>query len=190
MILLIDNYDSFTYNLYQYLACFHENVQVVRNDEITIEEVKALQPQAIVLSPGPGRPEDAGIIVELIRRFSKTIPVLGICLGFQAIAMAFDASVVPAGQIVHGKSVPVFHTRKGLFKAMSLPFSAGRYHSLMVSRDGLESLFEIEAETIDGTVMAAKHKEYPCYGLQFHPESILTPEGEKLIQSFLELEVA
>ena len=189
MILIIDNYDSFTYNLYQVIAKLEEDVRqevrVVRNDQITVEEVLRLNPKAIFLSPGPGRPEDAGICMELIRACAETIPIFGVCLGHQAIAAAFGGNVVGAGSIVHGKPGVIFHQRTGLFQGMPLPFVAGRYHSLMVEKSSLPDDLVIEAETADGLIMAIKHTRYPCYGVQFHPESILTPQGHTLIRNFL-----
>lgn len=187
MILLLDNYDSFTYNLYQLIAKLHPDVKVIRNDALTVDEVKKLAPKAIVISPGPGIPEEAGISVELIQALAPTTPILGICLGHQAMAIAFGGRVVSAPEIVHGKTSLLFHTRKGLFKGLSLPCPVGRYHSLVVERASFPPDLEILAETADETIMAMKHRRYPTYGLQFHPESILTPNGEKMIQAFLEL---
>ncbi len=184
MILLIDHYDSFTYNLYQALSR-HAEVRVVRSDQITLEEIASMQPDAIVLSPGPGRPEDAGIFLEAIRAFGANIPILGVCLGHQAIALAFGGSIIQAPEIIHGKSCELFHNREGLFAAASLPLTAGRYHSLLVEKKSLPFSLEITAEDGEGLIMALKHKEYPIYGVQFHPESILTPEGEGLIDSFI-----
>jgi len=190
MILLIDNYDSFTHNLFQLIAQFRSDIQIVRNDKITVEEVEKLNPDAIVLSPGPGRPEDAGICIELIRKMAPQTPILGICLGHQSIGAAFGGKVVSAPEIKHGKKSPIFHRRKGLFKNVPLPFSVGRYHSLVVDKSELPAELLIEAETADGIVMALRHAEYPCFGLQFHPESILTSQGAQLVQNFLEQEVA
>lgn len=187
MILLIDNYDSFTYNLYQLISMQHEDVKVVRNDEITLDEIEKLAPEAIVISPGPGRPEDAGICVELIRRFAPKIPILGVCLGHQAIGIAFGGNVVRAPQIVHGKKTPVFHSRKGLFEKVNLPFQAGRYHSLVVDKQSLPKDLRIDAETPDGLIMGIKHHSYPCFGIQFHPESILTEQGAILLANFVKI---
>lgn len=184
MILLIDHYDSFTYNLFQAISRFHE-VCVRRSDKISLSEIEEMAPSAIVLSPGPGRPEDAGIFLDVIRAFGSKLPILGVCLGHQAIASAFGASVVRAPEIVHGKPCEIFHNREDLFVGLSLPFTAGRYHSLIVEKESLPACLEIVAESGEGLVMAIKHKEYPIFGLQFHPESILTPEGEGLIRAFL-----
>ncbi len=185
MILLIDNYDSFTHNLYQLIAAVDPDVKVVRNDCITLEEIAALNPKAIVLSPGPGHPQDAGICLDVIRAFAPKIPILGVCLGHQAIGLAFGGHIVSASQILHGKKSLVLHRRKGMFKGVPLPFYAGRYHSLAIEKDHLPDCLQVEAEDADGTIMAIKHKEYPCYGVQFHPESILTAHGELLIRNFL-----
>lgn len=185
MILIIDNYDSFTYNLYQVVAQINPDVKIVRNDQITIEEVEKMQPEAIILSPGPGRPEDAGICVELIRRLAPKFPILGVCLGHQAMAVAFGGKVKAAGEMLHGKASLAFHNRTGIYQGLSLPFKAARYHSLVVEKESLPEELLIESETSDGMVMGMRHKEYPCYGVQFHPESILTPEGEKLLRNFL-----
>ncbi len=184
MILLIDNYDSFTHNLYQLIAPFKQ-VKVVRNDQITLAEIASLKPEAIVLSPGPGRPETAGICLDLIRSFAPTIPILGVCLGHQAIGLAFDGQVVAAPKIIHGKKSAIFHQRQGLFHGIALPCFGGRYHSLVVEKSTLPSCLEIIAEDAEEVVMAIKHQTYPCYGVQFHPESILTTEGDLLIRNFL-----
>ena len=186
MILLIDNYDSFTHNLYQLIASMKVEVKVVRNDCITIEEIAALKPQAIILSPGPGRPEDTGVCLDVIRIFAPTmIPILGVCLGHQAIGIAFGARVVSAPQILHGKKSLIFHRRQGLFKGVALPCFAGRYHSLVIDKKSIPVCLGIEAEDADETVMSVKHKDFPCYGVQFHPESILTMQGDSLIRNFL-----
>jgi anthranilate synthase component II len=186
MILLIDNYDSFTYNLYQLVASIQRDVKVVRNDRITLEEIAALKPQAIILSPGPGHPEEAGICLDAIRAFAPIIPILGVCLGHQAIGLAFGGQVVSAPEILHGKKSLVFHRRQGVFKGVALPCHAGRYHSLVVDKKSMPACLTIEAEDSSDVVMAIKHKEFPCFGVQFHPESILTTGGELLICNFLQ----
>lgn len=187
MIILIDNYDSFTYNLYQSLAVLHPEISVVRNDQISLEELEEMDIDGFVLSPGPGRPEEAGICMELIKKFGSKVPLLGICLGHQAIGAAFGAQVGPAEEIVHGKESLIFHRRGPLFKNVSLPFKAGRYHSLIVEAKGLPDELKIEAEDAGGRLMALSHRTYPLFGLQFHPESILTPEGQKILKNFVEI---
>lgn len=186
MILLIDNYDSFTWNLAQYLGELGAPPIVLRNDQITIDEIAAMRPGRIVISPGPGRPEAAGVSVEVIRRFGSTTPVLGVCLGHQAIGYAFGGQVVPAPQLMHGKVSPVLHDGRGLFKGISQPFTAGRYHSLVVANPLPEEL-EAAAHTEDGTLMALRHRTHPIHGVQFHPESVLTSEGHQMLRNFLEL---
>lgn len=186
MIILIDNYDSFTWNLYQQLAQFGA-VKVYRNDQIQLKDIKALRPQAIVLSPGPGRPEDAGICIPLLYQFSGQIPILGVCLGHQALAIAFGGQVVRAPEIIHGKAVPVFHDRQGLYRSLPSPFMAGRYHSLVVDRQSLPNILSVEAETAEGMIMGMRHVLHPTFGVQFHPESLLTPEGNSLLEAFVGL---
>ncbi|MGN0822209.1 MAG: anthranilate synthase component II [Candidatus Gallimonas sp.] len=185
MILLIDNYDSFSYNLYQYLG-ESETVRVVRNDEMTVEEIRALRPDRIVLSPGPGRPEDAGVIIDVVRELGKEIPVLGVCLGHQAICAAFGATVTYAKELMHGKqSLARIDTACPLFRGLSERTPVARYHSLAVAAETLPDCLRVTATTEDGEVMAVRHTEYPIYGVQFHPESILTPEGKKIIKNFI-----
>ena len=186
MILLIDNYDSFTFNLAQYLGELGAQTVVRRNDEVSIPEIERMQPERIVISPGPGRPEDAGVTVEAIRTFGARIPVLGVCLGHQGIGLAFGGTVVRAGELMHGKVSAVHHDGKGVFKGISQPFTAGRYHSLVVAEPVPDQL-EIAARTEDGTIMGVRHRTAPIHGVQFHPESVLTPEGRKLLRNFLEL---
>lgn len=186
MILIIDNYDSFTYNLYQYVATLHDQVKVVRNDKISIDEIKQLNPTGIILSPGPGRPENSGICIEIIKQLGKQIPILGVCLGHQAISIAFGGKVVQAPEIVHGKTATIFHYRKNLYQKLPLPFQAGRYHSLIADRATLPDELIIESESADGIIMGMRHSHYPIFGVQFHPESVLTPDGNKLLSEFVE----
>jgi anthranilate synthase component 2 len=186
VILLIDNYDSFTWNLAQYLGELGAAPLVRRNDEITLDDVAAMRPDRIVISPGPGRPEQAGISIEVIRRFGPQTPLLGVCLGHQAIGSAFGGAVVRAPQLMHGKVSPVVHDGKGVFKGISQPFTAGRYHSLVVGYP-LPGDLEASAHTEDGTLMGVRHRSMPIHGVQFHPESVLTGEGHQLLRNFLEL---
>ena len=186
MFLLIDNYDSFTWNLVQYFGELGAPPVVKRNDEITIDEIGALRPSRIVISPGPGRPEAAGISVAVVTHFGPTTPLLGVCLGHQAIGHAFGGDVVRAPQLMHGKTSPVVHDGKGIFKGISLPFTAGRYHSLVVAGP-LPPELEAAAHTEDGTIMALRHRTLPIHGVQFHPESVLTSEGHQMLRNFLEL---
>ncbi len=188
MIIIIDNYDSFTYNLFHLLGEFDKDIRVFRNDKITVEEIRALNPLAIVLSPGPKSPKEAGICLDIVKKLFAKIPILGVCLGHQVIGEAFGAEVVIAGEIVHGKSSLIFHSRSELFQGVSLPFKAGRYHSLVIEKKSLPSSLEILAENEQGLIMAIRHKEYPCFGVQFHPESILTEEGKAIIRNFLFME--
>ncbi|MEY8189241.1 aminodeoxychorismate/anthranilate synthase component II [Peribacillus simplex] len=188
MILLIDNYDSFTYNLYQYLGEVEKEIIVKRNDEITIAEIEELNPMAIVISPGPGRPEDAGISMEIIRNFYEKVPLLGICLGHQAIGAVFGANVVGAKQIMHGKTSVIEHDGTGVFAKQYLQFPVMRYHSLVVERASLPDELTVTAVAMDdGEIMALKHQEFPLYGLQFHPESIGTKIGKELLHQFYEI---
>ena len=187
MILVIDNYDSFTYNLVQYLGALGEEVEVRRNDEITIVEIDANRPSHILISPGPGRPEDAGISMELIRSFAGRVPILGVCLGHQAIGQVFGGRVVRASTVVHGKASEIKHDGKSIFSGLDSPFNAGRYHSLAVERESLPACLEVSAETTDGVIMGLRHRERKIEGVQFHPESILTPVGKRLLANFLRL---
>lgn len=187
MILVIDNYDSFTYNLVQYLGELGEDVLVRRNDETTVVEVESNPPSRILISPGPGRPAGAGISLELIRHFSGRIPILGVCLGHQAIGEAFGGSVVRASSVMHGKASQIRHDGRSIFKDLASPFNAGRYHSLIVERESLPACLEVSAETSDGVIMGLRHREQKVEGVQFHPESILTPGGKRLLRNFLEL---
>ena len=190
MIFVIDNYDSFTYNLVQYLGELGTEPLVRRNDEVTVDEIAAMKPKRIVISPGPGRPEQAGITLDVIRKLGPTTPLLGVCLGHQAIGMAFGGSVVRAKAPMHGKTSAISHDGKGVFAGIASPFTVARYHSLIVDREGWPEDLEITAETEDdGTVMALRHREFPIHGVQFHPESILTREGHHLLRNFLNVAV-
>jgi anthranilate synthase/aminodeoxychorismate synthase-like glutamine amidotransferase len=186
VILLIDNYDSFTWNLAQYLGELGAPPLVRRNDAITLDEIRALAPSRIVISPGPGRPEDAGVSVEVIRRFGERTPILGVCLGHQGIGIAFGGAVVRAPQLMHGKVSAVQHDGLGVFRGVSQPFVAGRYHSLVVA-DPLPDALEAAARSEDGTIMGLRHRHRPIHGVQFHPESVLTGEGRQVLRNFLEL---
>jgi anthranilate synthase/aminodeoxychorismate synthase-like glutamine amidotransferase len=186
VVLLLDNYDSFTFNLAQYLGELGAPPLVRRNDEITLDEIDAIKPDHIVISPGPGRPEDAGISVALIQRFGATTPVLGVCLGHQGIGVAFGGQVVRAPQLMHGKVSSIQHDGRGVFHGVSQPFTAGRYHSLVVA-EPLPDALEISARTDDGTIMGVRHRAFPVHGVQFHPESVLTGEGRQILQNFLGL---
>ena len=185
MILLIDNYDSFTYNLYQYMGIFNDDIKVVRNDKITIEEIKVLAPERIVLSPGPKSPKEAGICIDAVREFYDKIPILGICLGHQSIGEAFGATVSYAKKIFHGKQSEITHTGDSVFTGIDRPIKVARYHSLAVKKEGLPDCLRILAETDDGEIMAMRHKEYPVVGLQFHPESIYTEHGKRMLENFI-----
>jgi anthranilate synthase component 2 len=186
VVLLLDNYDSFTFNLAQYLGELGAPPLVRRNDAITLDEIEALNPGHIVISPGPGRPEEAGISVALIQRFGSTRPVLGVCLGHQGIGVAFGGQVVRAPQLMHGKVSSIQHDGRGVFHGISQPFTAGRYHSLVVA-EPLPDALEISARTEDGTIMGVRHRAFPVHGVQFHPESVLTGEGRQILRNFLGL---
>jgi len=185
MILMIDNYDSFTFNIVQYLEQMGEKVETYRNNKIKTAEIKSLKPKAIFLSPGPCTPLEAGITVNVVREFYKDIPLMGICLGHQSIGHAFGAKIVRAERIMHGKVSPINHDGKTIFVGLPNPFPAGRYHSLIVDKATLPDFLEISAQTDDGEIMGLRHKEYPVEGIQFHPESILTPQGKRIIRNFL-----
>ena len=188
MLLVIDNYDSFTYNLVQYLGELGADMKVFRNDEVMVDEIEnELKPEKILISPGPGTPDDAGISLEVIERFSEKLPILGVCLGHQAIGQYFGGKVVRGPEPVHGKPVSIKHDGKTLFDGIPQDFAAGRYHSLVVDRDSLPDCLEISAESPDGLVMAMRHKELPIEGVQFHPESILTEHGKHLLKNFLNI---
>lgn len=187
MILLLDNYDSFTYNLAQYLGQMGQTLEVSRNDEITLDEVAQLRPERVVISPGPCTPQEAGISVALIQRFAGKIPILGVCLGHQAIGAAFGGRVVRANQVMHGKTSEIHHDGKTIFRGLPQDFPATRYHSLIVERSSLPPALEISAETADGTIMGLRHREVKIEGVQFHPESVLTDSGFKLLENFLSI---
>ena len=187
MILMIDNYDSFTYNLVQYLGEMGEELKVFRNDAITVEGIRKLKPSRIVISPGPGNPSDAGVSNGAIRKLSPKIPILGVCLGHQCIGEVFGGRVIGAARLMHGKTSQIFHQGNGIFQNIDNPFVATRYHSLIVERKSLPAALEITAETKEKEIMALKHKKFPVFGVQFHPESILTQPGKEILRNFLKL---
>ena len=187
MVLVIDNYDSFTYNLVQYLGELNVELQVHRNDQITIEQARALKPDRILVSPGPCSPNESGLSNEIIRAFGQEIPVFGVCLGHQCIGHTFGAKVVVNYRMMHGKTSPIHHNGKDLFEGMPNPFNATRYHSLVIQRDTVPDFLEITAETDEGEIMGIRHKELPIWGVQFHPESILTESGMQIMKNFLKL---
>ena len=188
MLLLIDNYDSFTYNLFQYLSELGEEVSVVRNDKITLEEIERLAPQRIVISPGPSTPLRAGISNDVIHHFGSKLPILGVCLGHQCLGYSYGATIGRAQKIMHGKSSPIHHSGKGVFHGLPDPFSAIRYHSLAVKREGLPDCLEVTAWTDDGEIMGIKHRHHPVEGIQFHPESFMTEAGKDILRNFLQLD--
>jgi anthranilate synthase/aminodeoxychorismate synthase-like glutamine amidotransferase len=185
MLLLIDNYDSFTYNLFQYLSELGQEVLVVRNDKATIAEIEQMSPQRIVISPGPGTPDRAGISNDVIRYFGPRIPILGVCLGHQCVGYSYGAVVARAGEIMHGKSSLIYHNGKGVLEKLPNPFPAIRYHSLAVMPEGLPDSLEVTAWTEKGVIMGLRHRRYPVEGVQFHPESVLTPNGKRILKNFL-----
>lgn len=187
MLLVIDNYDSFTYNLVQYFGELGAELLVKRNDEITLDEIAALRPERICISPGPCTPNEAGISNDVILRFGETTPTLGVCLGHQCIGQVFGGRVIRAGRLMHGKTSPILHNGEGVFDGLPNPFEATRYHSLLVERASVPKCLEITAETSEKEVMGLRHRELPVYGVQFHPESILTLEGKRLLQNFLNI---
>ena len=187
MILMIDNYDSFTYNLYQYLGVLGVEVEVRRNDRISLDAIEGMKPERIVISPGPGTPQSAGITISVIERFHRQVPLLGVCLGHQAIGAAFGGRVVHAARLMHGKVSEIQHDGKSIFHGVPDPFTATRYHSLAVERESLPACLEVSAVAEDGEIMGLRHREYPVEGVQFHPESILTPEGMNILKNFLQL---
>ena len=187
MILMIDNYDSFTYNLVQYFGELGADLKVYRNDALSLKNIKKLKPQKIVISPGPGRPEGAGICVDIIKEFAGQIPILGVCLGHQCIGYAYGGNIVSAKQLMHGKTSMIKHDNKDLFKGLDNPFEATRYHSLVIERKTIPECLKITAETSDAEIMGVRHKEFSLWGVQFHPESILTKAGKDLLRNFLKL---
>ena len=186
MILVVDNYDSFTYNLVQYLGELGARMEVVRNDVVSVDDVARMRPERIVISPGPGTPDQAGVSLDVIRRFGPTTPILGVCLGHQAIGRAFGATVARAGQQMHGKTSEIRHDGRGVFAGLPSPFTATRYHSLVILQDTVPEELEVAATAEDGEIMGVRHRRYPIEGVQFHPESILTVEGKRLLRNFLE----
>jgi anthranilate synthase/aminodeoxychorismate synthase-like glutamine amidotransferase len=187
MVFVLDNYDSFTFNLVQYMGELGAKLDVRRNDELTVEEVEALAPERIVLSPGPCTPQEAGISIDLVRHFAGKVPILGVCLGHQAIGAAFGGEVVRAPQLMHGKTSEVEHDGRTIFEGIATPMTCTRYHSLIVQEKGLPEDLEISARTADGTIMGLRHRKYAVEGVQFHPESVLTADGKRLIRNFLDL---
>jgi anthranilate synthase/aminodeoxychorismate synthase-like glutamine amidotransferase len=187
MVFVLDNYDSFTYNLVQYMGELGADMTIRRNDELTVDEVEALNPERILLSPGPCTPQEAGISIDLIRRFAGKKPILGVCLGHQAIGAAFGGDVIRAPKLMHGKTSEVEHDGKTIFSGIATPMTCTRYHSLIVSEKNLPKELEISARTADGTIMGLRHRDYAVEGVQFHPESVLTDDGKRLIQNFLDL---
>ncbi|HET6466136.1 MAG TPA: aminodeoxychorismate/anthranilate synthase component II [Nitrospiria bacterium] len=187
MLLMIDNYDSFTYNLVQYFGELDQDVRVYRNDQITLDEIAELRPDRIVISPGPCTPKEAGVSIELIKRFAGRVPILGVCLGHQAIGEAFGGEVVRAPRLMHGKTSMIHHDGQTIFKSLPNPFEATRYHSLIVKRETLPGVLRISAETREGEIMGLRHQDHPVEGVQFHPESILTKAGMDLLKNFLRL---
>ena len=187
MILLIDNYDSFSYNLFQMVGEINPNIKVIRNDEMSVEEIKSLAPSKIIISPGPGRPEDAGVIIDVVNELGQNIPILGVCLGHQAICMAFGATITYAKELMHGKdSLTYFDTDSTIFSGLPNKSKVARYHSLAASEDTIPTELKVVAKTDDGEVMAVEHRHYPIYGVQFHPESIMTEYGKEMLRNFLQ----
>lgn len=188
MIVLIDNYDSFSYNVYQLIGSVEPDIKVVRNDEYTVKEIEAMRPEALIISPGPGKPSDAGICIEAIRYFVGRLPILGICLGHQAICEAFGGEVSYAKELMHGKKKTIYTVGKSkIFEGLGDSFQAARYHSLAAVRDELPDTLRVTAEAEDGEIMAVEHTEYPIYGVQFHPESVMTPDGKVMVQNFINI---
>ncbi len=187
MILVIDNYDSFTYNLVQMVGKMSPNIRVIRNQDMPVDEISALKPRGIILSPGPGRPEDAGITVEVVKKLGASIPILGVCLGHQSIGYAFGAKIVHAPEIMHGRASEVIHSGETILRSVSSPLIGGRYHSLVISNENFPDELKISSRTSDGIIMGIIHRKYPIEGIQFHPESILTPDGQQILHNWLEV---
>jgi len=187
MILVIDNYDSFTYNLVQMIGKMAPDIRVIRNQDMSVDEISALKPRGIILSPGPGRPEDAGITVEVIKRLGASLPILGVCLGHQSIGYAFGAKIVNAPTLMHGRTSEVIHSGETILRSVSSPLTAGRYHSLVISQENFPDELNISSRTSDGIIMGVTHRKYPIEGIQFHPESILTPDGRQILHNWLEV---
>jgi anthranilate synthase component 2 len=187
MILVIDNYDSFTYNLVQMVGNMSPNIRVIRNHDMSVDEIAALKPRGIIFTPGPGRPEDTGVTVDVIRKLGATIPMLGVCLGHQAIGYAFGAKIIHAPTLMHGRTSEVMHSGETILRSVPNPLTAGRYHSLVISPEQLPDELKISARTRDGIIMGITHKKYPLEGIQFHPESILTPDGHIILHNWLEV---
>jgi anthranilate synthase/aminodeoxychorismate synthase-like glutamine amidotransferase len=187
MLLVIDNYDSFTYNLVQYLGEMQVDMQVHRNDQVSVEQIRALKPERILISPGPCSPRESGLSNEIIRTFGQQVPTLGVCLGHQCIGHVFGGNVIVNYRMMHGKTSPIKHNGKDLFAGMANPFAATRYHSLVIERSSLPECLEVTAESEEGEIMGVRHKQYPIFGVQFHPESILTENGRQILQNFLKL---
>jgi anthranilate synthase component 2 len=187
MILVIDNYDSFTYNLVQLVGKMTKDIRVIRNDDMTVEEIEKLEPRGIIVSPGPGRPEDAGITVDVVRQLGPRTPVLGVCLGHQAVGFAFGAKVTYAPVLMHGRASEIYHSGETILKSASNPLNAGRYHSLVISSEKFPDDLVISARTSEGVIMGVRHRNYPIEGIQFHPESVLTQDGELIINNWLEV---
>ena len=187
MVLVIDNYDSFVYNLVQYIGELGENVKVFRNDKISLSRVEELKPGKIVISPGPGRPENAGICNEIIKKFMDKIPILGVCLGHQCIGYSLGAKIVSAKKLMHGKISLIYHNGKGIYQGLKNPFEATRYHSLIIKKENFPNSLKVTAWTKKGEIMGIEHRDFPLFGVQFHPESILTKEGKELLKNFLKL---
>ena len=188
MILVIDNYDSFTYNLVQYLGEMGAEMIVIRNDKTSLKGIQELSPDKIVISPGPGIPQEAGLTIEIIKEFHQKIPILGVCLGHQAIGAAFGGRIVGAASLMHGKTSMIYHTEETIYRGISSPFEATRYHSLIIEENSLPSCLRVTSRTEEGTIMGVRHRKYPLEGIQFHPESILTAEGKRLLLNFLKEE--